>query len=41
MTLNPATALVPRWALNLHVRTRKPATPLWRGAVFPQVKPPV
>ena len=41
LTLNPATALVLRCALNLYVRGLKPATALSRGAVFPQVRPSV
>jgi hypothetical protein len=41
LTLNPATALVQRWALNLHVRGPEPARALSRGVAFPQVKPSV
>lgn len=41
MTLNPATALVLGWVLDLHVKDPRPATTLSRGAAFPQVRPPV
>ena len=37
--LSPATALVPGWDLNLHVRTLSPLRAVSRGVVFPQVKP--
>ena len=37
--LSPATALVPGWDLNLHVRTLSPLRAVSRRVVFPQVKP--
>ena len=41
LTLNPATGLVQRWALNLHVRVLSPLGLSREEPRFPQVKPSV